>query len=85
MPESQRRIKVTTGDTLSRIARKRYGDVTKWREIESANPGLNLKKLKAGQILYLPNFPANGSHGEEAVITSPPHRFGAPCFRAGPV
>jgi uncharacterized protein len=53
--------KVTAGDTLSKIARERYGDATKWREIESANPGLNLKKLKAGQILYLPNFPADGS------------------------
>ena len=53
--------KVMTGDTLSKIARKRYGDATKWREIESANPGLNLKKLKAGQIIHLPNFPANGS------------------------
>ena len=53
--------KVTTGDTLSKIARKRYGDATKWREIDSANPGLNLKKLKAGQILYLPNLPAKGS------------------------
>ena len=53
--------KVMTGDTLSKITRKRYGDATKWREIESANPGLNLKKLKAGQILYLPNFPANRS------------------------
>ncbi|WGJ14537.1 sulfite exporter TauE/SafE family protein [Methylocapsa sp. D3K7] len=53
--------KVTAGDTLSKIARKRYGDATKWREVESANPGLNLKKLKSGQILYLPNLPANGS------------------------
>jgi uncharacterized protein len=52
---------VSAGDTLSKIARKRYGDATKWREVESANPGLNLKKLKAGQILYLPNFPANRS------------------------
>ena len=53
--------KVAAGDTLFKIARKHYRNATKWREIESANPGLNLKKLKAGQILYLPNFPANGS------------------------
>ncbi|WGJ15836.1 sulfite exporter TauE/SafE family protein [Methylocapsa sp. D3K7] len=53
--------KVTAGDTLSKIAHKHYGDATKWCEIESANPGLNLKKLKSSQILYLPNLPANGS------------------------
>jgi nucleoid-associated protein YgaU len=53
--------KVTAGDTFSKIARKQYGDAAKWREIESSNPRLNLKKLKVGQILYLPNFLANDS------------------------
>ena len=46
------------GDTFSKIAIKLYGDARKWREIARANPHLNVKKLKAGQIIYLPRIPA---------------------------
>jgi sulfite exporter TauE/SafE/copper chaperone CopZ/LysM repeat protein len=49
---------VAAGDTLSKIALKLYGDVRRWREIAEANPHHNLKKLKAGQIIYLPIVPA---------------------------
>jgi phage tail protein X len=49
---------VAVGDTFSKIARKLYGDASKWRAIAGANPQLNAKKLKAGQIVQLPRFPA---------------------------
>lgn len=49
--------KVAAGDTYSKIAIKLYGDARKWRAIAKANPHLNAKKLKAGQIIQLPRFP----------------------------
>jgi sulfite exporter TauE/SafE/copper chaperone CopZ len=48
--------KVTAGDTLIKIARKSYGDGRKWREIAKANPHLDAKKLKVGQIILLPRL-----------------------------
>lgn len=45
---------VAAGDTLSKIAIKLYGDARKWREIAKANPHLDVKKLKAGQVIHVP-------------------------------
>jgi sulfite exporter TauE/SafE/copper chaperone CopZ/phage tail protein X len=50
-PETYR---VARGDTLVSIARKLYGDGSKWRDIAAANPGLNARKLIPGQVLTLP-------------------------------
>ena len=52
---------VPAGDTFSKIARKLYGDASKWRAIAGANPRLNAKKLKAGQIVQLPRIPTKDS------------------------
>ncbi len=49
---------VAAGDTLSRIAKKRYGDERNWQEIAKANPHLDAKKLKIGQVIYLPHIPS---------------------------
>jgi len=57
-PTSPMTYTVAAGDTFSKIAIKLYGDARKWREIARANPHLNVKKLKAGQIIYLPRIPA---------------------------
>ena len=57
-PTSPMTYTVAAGDTFSKIAIKLYGDARKWREIARDNPHLNVKKLKAGQIIYLPRIPA---------------------------
>lgn len=50
---------VKQGDSLSLIAKKYYGDVTKWRKIYNYAPnrkviGANPNKIKAGQKLVIP-------------------------------
>ena len=45
---------VRKGDTLWKIAAEQLGDGQRWREIVSANPGLEPKKLAVGQSLRLP-------------------------------
>ncbi|AZG77784.1 sulfite exporter TauE/SafE family protein [Methylocystis rosea] len=45
---------VRRGDTLRAIAKRLYGDEKRWRDIAAANPALNHKKLRQGQIITLP-------------------------------
>lgn len=45
---------VQRGDTLAGIAKKRYGDARRWRDVAAANPGLRVGRLKPGQVLKLP-------------------------------
>lgn len=45
---------VKRGDTLFRIAKARYGDGKRWKQIASANPGVSPSTLKAGQVLVIP-------------------------------
>jgi nucleoid-associated protein YgaU len=45
---------VKHGDTLFRIAKERYGNGNKWRQIAAANPGLTPSTLKTGQKLLMP-------------------------------
>jgi hypothetical protein len=53
-PAAPQTYMVLRGDSLRAIAKKLYGQEGRWREIAAANPALNLKKLRAGQILNLP-------------------------------
>lgn len=46
---------VARGDTLGKIAAKLYGDSNKWREIAEANPGMNVNRLRVGQVIKLPS------------------------------
>lgn len=46
--------KVKPGDTLSEIARKYYGDASKWTLIKTKNKIKDERKLKIGQVLVLP-------------------------------
>lgn len=46
--------RVARGDTLRAIAKRLYGEESRWRDIAAANPSLNPKKLRAGQTLNLP-------------------------------
>jgi sulfite exporter TauE/SafE/copper chaperone CopZ len=53
-PDARETYVVARGDTLRGVAKKRYGDANRWRDIAAANPGLGKGKLKAGQVLNLP-------------------------------
>jgi len=45
---------VQRGDTLGAIAKRLYGDEKRWREIAAANPALQQRRLRPGQVLILP-------------------------------
>jgi uncharacterized protein len=48
---------IVAGDSFAKIAIHFYGGAAKWREIAKANPHLDAKKLKIGQIVSLPKSP----------------------------
>ncbi|RTL79500.1 MAG: LysM peptidoglycan-binding domain-containing protein [Hyphomicrobiales bacterium] len=48
--------RIVAGDTLSGIARKIYHDPGRWRDIASANPGLNPNRLRPGAEIILPDL-----------------------------
>jgi nucleoid-associated protein YgaU len=47
---------VTRGDSLSGIAKKLYGDGSKWTEIATANRLANPNKIHAGNVLTIPSI-----------------------------
>jgi nucleoid-associated protein YgaU len=54
---------VGQGDTLYRLAAKYYGDSTRWKLIQDANPGLpngGVKGLRLGTELVIPAVPEQG-------------------------
>jgi len=54
-PVTQNNVyRVVAGDTLRRIAVKRYGEGARWKEILAANPGLDPRRLKPGATIVLP-------------------------------
>jgi nucleoid-associated protein YgaU len=48
------RYTVEDSDTLTYIARQKYGDGKYWTKIRDANPGINPDHLLVGQVLILP-------------------------------
>ncbi len=48
---------IERGDTLAKIATRLYGAPGKWTAIAEVNPGLNVKRLKVGQVINLPDLP----------------------------
>ncbi|AYA37462.1 LysM peptidoglycan-binding domain-containing protein [Hymenobacter oligotrophus] len=50
---------VVSGDSLSKIAKKHYGDASKWHQIYDANKstiGSNPDHIEVGQVLKLPKL-----------------------------
>ncbi|WP_400193382.1 LysM peptidoglycan-binding domain-containing protein [Hymenobacter sp. B81] len=50
---------VVSGDSLSKIAKRHYGDATKWHQIYDANKatiGNNPDHIEVGQMLKLPKL-----------------------------
>jgi nucleoid-associated protein YgaU len=39
---------------LQSIALRLYRDAARWRDIAAANPGVDLRRLHAGQVIKLP-------------------------------
>jgi len=52
---SERQVRVITGDSLWKLARRYFGDGMQWRRIAAANPQLaDPNRLRVGQTLRLP-------------------------------
>jgi nucleoid-associated protein YgaU len=51
---SNRTYTIKSGDTLGKIAQAELGGSSKWKQIVDANPGLDPRKLKVGQVIKLP-------------------------------
>jgi nucleoid-associated protein YgaU len=49
------RYTVEESDTLTYIARQKYGDGKYWTKIRDANPGINPDRLLVGQVLIIPS------------------------------
>jgi LysM repeat protein len=45
---------IVAGDSLGGIAARLYGDARQWGKIIKANPGLNPRRLRIGQVIKLP-------------------------------
>jgi len=53
-PKAKEPYVVQSGDTLTGIAKRVYGDPNKVKAIVAANPGLDPNKIKVGQKIILP-------------------------------
>lgn len=51
---SSREYRVRKGDTLARISVHMYGSARMVRALERANPGLDPRRMRVGQIIHLP-------------------------------
>ena len=74
---------VRSGETLSAIAAKSYGDAEAWRAIAAANPGVDPNRLVVGQTLVLPaptEIAANKKGGGAPTASAP----AAPTVEPGP-
>jgi nucleoid-associated protein YgaU len=84
---------IAAGDSFSTIAEKFYGDERKWILIEEANPNVDPRRLKLGQVIKLPppeapqapaaktaaaNAPASKADAARADAASPPREPVAP-------
>ena len=47
-------VTVKKGTTMCDLAKKYYGDGTRWKEIQAANGGVNERKLQIGSTLVIP-------------------------------
>jgi len=54
---------IASGDTLRGVAAKLFHDARRWREIAAANPGLDARRLRPGQVIKLPEAPNEASQG----------------------
>lgn len=60
---TSREYRVRKGDTLARISVHMYGSARMIRALERANPGLDPRRMRVGQVIHLPR----ASHVRSAV------------------
>ncbi|MFM8733122.1 MAG: LysM peptidoglycan-binding domain-containing protein [Phycisphaerales bacterium] len=63
---------IKSGDTLEAIARAQLGDGQKWRQLASANPGINPNNLKVGQSITIPEGGVDAPRAAGSVGTATP-------------
>lgn len=68
-PTTGRTYTIKSGDTLSSIAEQTLGSTARWNDIAEANPYLDPRKLKVGQVIRLPD-PASSNAGTPAAASS---------------
>lgn len=67
---------IQRGDSLALIAKRQLGAESRWTEIQSANPGLDPKRLKLGATIQLPSgaapqAPAQNTLAKAATKVTP--------------
>lgn len=65
-----RRHRVQSGETLSSIAERFYGDASAWRRVAAANPGLDVDRLAIGMEIVLPAIESPST--AETVVPATP-------------
>lgn len=74
--EQERTVTVQAGDSLSKIAKREYGDADKWHAIYDANRDKikNPDLIHPGQVLTLPHDASSASRASGASGTSAANR-----------
>ncbi|MFG0307127.1 MAG: LysM peptidoglycan-binding domain-containing protein [Phycisphaerales bacterium JB040] len=78
IPPEFRAYTLRDGDTLESIARREYGDSSRWVAIARANPLRDAQRLRAGDVIRLPVDPDNvqglalDARGEPTSPPAPP-------------
>jgi sulfite exporter TauE/SafE/copper chaperone CopZ len=55
---------IVSGDTLRGVAAKLFHDARRWRDIASINPGLDVRRLRPGRVIKLPEGGNEGGRGQ---------------------
>ena len=51
---NNRSYSIQRGDTLWSLASRYYSNGQRWRDIAAANPGINPRRMRVGQIVVIP-------------------------------
>ncbi|MCG3134841.1 MAG: hypothetical protein HMLKMBBP_02245 [Planctomycetes bacterium] len=66
-----REVKVAKGDTLMIIAKRELGASSKWPTLVEANPGLDPKRMKIGQVIKVPVAAATAANAVPGPAPAP--------------
>lgn len=67
---SSRDYTIKRGDTLGEIAQRELGTATRWREIQTMNPGINPMRLVVGKTIKLPGSASGASRVTEPASSN---------------
>lgn len=69
-PTTGRTYTIKAGDTLSSIAQQTLGSTSQWSAIAEANPFLDPRRLKVGQVIRLPDPDTESASGTTSRSTA---------------